>query len=38
MAKLICYIQNKVFEELPINLQNKIEKLNYEEIKEFIEN
>ena len=37
MAKLICYIQNKIYQDLPLNLQNKIEKINYEDIKEFIE-
>lgn len=37
MAKLICYIQNKIYQDLPISLQNKIEKLYYEDIKEFIE-
>ena len=37
LAKLICYIQNKVYDNLPKDLQDKIEKLHYEDIKEFIE-
>lgn len=37
LAKLICYIQNKVYDNLPKDLQDKIEKINYEDIKEFIE-
>ena len=38
LAKLICYIQNRLYSDLPIELQNEIEKINYDDIKEFIEN
>ena len=38
LAKLICYIQNRLYSDLPIELQNEIEKINYDDIKEFNEN
>jgi uncharacterized protein len=37
LAKLICHIQNKLYEDLPENIASKIEKLNYNEIYEYIQ-
>lgn len=36
LAKIICHIQNKLFDELPESISSEIHKLNYNEIYEYI--
>lgn len=38
LAKIICHIQNKLFDELPENISSEIHKLNYNEIYDYIKN
>lgn len=38
LAKIICHIQNKLFDELPENISSEINKLDYSEIYKYIKN